>query len=83
MKPELYFFEACPYCKKITDFIDQHSIHQRVILKEIRKNHTYYNELLSLTQDDQVPCLVYRGEPLLNSEKILQWMNQHLVNRER
>jgi len=81
MKPELYYFEACPYCQRVLHFIEQNSIKNQILLKEIRKDQDYYKQLLSHTQDDQVPCLIHREDILLESEKIIHWLNQHLVQR--
>lgn len=81
MKPELYYFEACPYCKRVKQYIESHSLQNRIILKEVRKNQEYYQQLLSLTQDDQVPCLTYRGETFLDSEKIIAWLANHVLRR--
>ncbi|NBU21167.1 glutaredoxin [bacterium] len=81
MKPELYYFEACPYCKRVKDYIESNSLQNRIVMKEVRKNKDYYKQLIALTQDDQVPCLSYRDDVFLDSQKIMNWIEKHLLIR--
>jgi hypothetical protein len=50
-------------------------------MKEVRKNKDYYKQLIALTQDDQVPCLSYRDDVFLDSQKIMNWIEKHLLIR--
>lgn len=74
----LYYFDACPHCKKVLDYIQYHCL--PVVLKDIRKEPRYKQELLQIGKKMQVPCLIINGIPLYESNDIIEWLKENLVN---
>ncbi len=73
----LYILPQCPYCKKVTSYADQHDITlktKNVAEPKIRE------ELISIGGKKQVPCLVHNGKALYESDAIIKWIKENLVN---
>jgi len=80
MKLELLYFESCPFCQRVLMFIgDKHNI----ILKDTRLNKAYKEELLKATDKLQVPCLLVDGKPLLESDDIVEFLDNNRENWEQ
>ena len=80
MKLELLYFESCPFCQKVLMFIrNKHNI----ILKDTRMNKVYKEELLKATGKLQVPCLLVDGKPLLESNDIVEFLDNNRIKWER
>lgn len=77
MKLELYHFESCPYCAKVRRFIDQAGIRDQIQYHDIMKDPSANERLLALNDDEQVPCLVIDGKPMLESDDIIAWLKEH------
>ena len=75
----LYHFDSCPYCAKVRDYLDENNI--SIQRKDIRKNSEFREELLKIAGKGQVPCLVIDGEPMHESNDIIEWFKQHNVDR--
>ncbi len=71
----LFYFPGCPYCRKVLDTIDALEI--EVELKDILKNSAFHSELVKLSGDDQVPCLVVDGRPMLESDDIVRFLKSN------
>ena len=69
----LFHFEACPYCQKVRRYITEKGI-AGVIEKDIRLNETYKAELIQLGGKAQVPCLLIDGEPIYESDDIIEFL---------
>lgn len=74
----LYYFPTCPYCRKVTNFINQHNLDQ-IELKNINQNQEAEAKLIEVGGKRQVPCLFIDGEPLYESEDILSWLKSNLL----
>jgi glutaredoxin len=77
MKLELYHFESCPYCVKVRRFIDQIGVRSQVAYHDIETDPKAHERLMKLNQDDQVPCLVMDGKPMLESDDIVAWLKEY------
>ncbi len=71
----LYYKPTCPFCRKVLDFIDKHSI--VVPLKNITKSKEAKDELEHLGGKSQVPCLFIDGKALYESDEIVSWLKTH------
>jgi glutaredoxin len=78
MKLELYQFSSCPYCQKVLRYLDQQGLQSKVKLYDTLQDEAANERLLELTGDDQVPCLVIDGKPLLESDDIVAWLKENL-----
>lgn len=79
MKKQLYYFEECPFCKRVLRFIKNTNTENEFefINTKIKENE---DKLIEITGDDMVPCLVVDGVPLLESMKIIKWIDANLKN---
>ena len=74
MKLELYHFESCPYCVKVRNYIDRAGIRSKITYYDTRKDSQAEDRLMKMNGDDQVPCLVIDGKPMLESDDIIEWL---------
>ncbi len=72
---ELYYFDTCPYCIKVLNYINKTQID--VELKHTLLEPTYREELIQRGGKSQVPCLIHDGEVLYESDDIVQWLKDH------
>jgi glutaredoxin len=78
MKLELYHFESCPYCRKVRDAIDSAGIKSKITYHDTDKDEKAHERLMKMTGDDQVPCLVIDGKPMLESDDIIDWLKANV-----
>ena len=74
----LYIKPGCPYCEKVTDYMEQHDISiktKNVAEPKIR------DELIEIGGKKQVPCLVYDNKALYESNDIIDWIKKNLVDK--
>ena len=76
MKLELFMFEGCPYCKRVTDEIERQG-RTDVELHDTRKNPADHERLVEVGGMSQVPCLFIDGEPMYESIEIVNWLAEH------
>ncbi len=76
MKLELYMFEGCPFCKRVTDEIAREG-RTDVELRDIHKSQEDYDRLVAVGGMSQVPCLFIDGEPMYESIDIVNWLKEH------
>jgi glutaredoxin len=83
MKLELFHKMACPYSAKVRDFIDAQGIRDQITYRDILEDKSNHDQLMELTGDHQVPCLVIDGKPLLESDDIIAWLDENLAGSDR
>jgi glutaredoxin len=76
MKIELYYRTDCPYSKRVRDFISANHLN-KIKYHDIEKEHASMDKLMAMTDDEQVPCLVVDGKPILESQAIIEWLDQN------
>ncbi len=74
---EIYMFykPSCPYCIKVLNYLED--LNKKMELKNTKACPDNLELLKSLTNKTQVPCLVYNGVPLLESDAIILWIEEH------
>ncbi len=71
----LYYQPFCPYCQRVLRVSEQ--LKAPLELKNIQESSASLEELKRLTGKTQVPCLVIDGKPMLESEDIGRWLEEH------
>ena len=74
----LYYYPTCPYCRKVTRFIDKNDLDQ-IELKNINQDDEAEAELIEIGGKRQVPCLFIDGEPLYESDDIINWLKSNVI----
>lgn len=72
----LYIKYSCPYCEKVTTYMDEH--HIEIKTKDVA-NPEVRDELIAIGGKKQVPCLVHDGKALYESDDIIKWLRQNIV----
>jgi glutaredoxin len=73
----LYYFESCPYCQKVFNYLKGKNIDLK--LKNIHEDQEAASELVEVGGKNQVPCLFIDGDPLYESDDIINWLKSNLV----
>ena len=71
----LYYKKTCPYCHKVLSFLDEHNI--TMDLRDINQPGIQ-NDLVRIGGKKQVPCLVYDGKALYESDDIIAYLNEKI-----
>ena len=70
---ELYFYEDCEYSQIVLNTISMLKINDKFTFKDIRMNSNYSKELLELTGDVMVPCLVTKDGSMKEAKDIRKY----------
>lgn len=73
----LYVYEHCPFCKKVENFINEHSLNVSVV--DVDATEGAREKLLTEGGKTQCPCLFIDGTPLYESSDIIAYLEKHLV----
>lgn len=76
----LYYFPTCPYCKKVLKVIDENDLDE-IELKNINQDQEAEEKLIEVGGKRQVPCLFIDGEPLYESDDIVDWLQSNLIEK--
>jgi len=74
---ELYFYEDCEYCQAVFETIAKLKISDEFTFKDIRVNPDYAKELVDLTGNETVPCLVNEHGPMKEANDIRKYLVSH------
>ena len=74
---ELYFYKDCEYCQKVFETIAKLKILDAFTFKDIRVNPDYAKELINLTGNETVPCLVNEQGPMKEANDIRKYLVSH------
>jgi glutathione S-transferase len=78
MEAALYYRETCPYSSKVREFIRENGLMPKIKFHDVDDDEEESLEtLVEMNDDDQVPCLVVDGEPMLESEAIISWLDEN------
>jgi glutaredoxin len=80
MKIELYHMQECSFSSKVRRYITEKKLNSFIEYHDVQ-NENNARKLNDLTGDEQVPCLVVDGNPILESEEIIKWLDDHLLKR--
>ena len=71
---ELYFYEDCEYSQIVLNTISMLKIKGKIKFKDIRLNPNYSKELIELTGDVMVPCLVTEDGSIKEAKDIRKYL---------
>ena len=74
---ELYFYEDCEYSQAVFETIAKLKISDEFTFKDIRVNPDYAKELINLTGNETVPCLVNEKGPMKEANDIRKYLVSH------
>ena len=74
---EIYFYKDCDYCQKVFETIAKLKILDAFTFKDIRVNSDYAKELINLTGNETVPCLVNEQGPMKEANDIRKYLVSH------
>ncbi|MDH5414012.1 MAG: glutathione S-transferase N-terminal domain-containing protein [Flavobacteriaceae bacterium] len=77
MKLELYYYKQCPFCRYVTNKIEELNIQDKIEYKNTLEVSEYRQEHLSITGRTTVPCLYINGTPLFESQDIMKWLEDN------
>lgn len=72
---ELFYFDQCPYCQIVLNHIQTHEL--PVTLRNTQTDPNNHVRLKAVGGKTQVPCLFIDGQPLYESQDIINWLTQH------
>ncbi|MFA6239009.1 MAG: glutathione S-transferase N-terminal domain-containing protein [Bacteriovorax sp.] len=78
---ELYYFDSCPYCQRVLNVISDLKI--KVEYKDIHEDMNEMHKLHYITGRKTVPCLFINGNPMHESEDIIQWLKSNSETLEK
>ncbi len=76
---KLYYMPMCPYCKKVLRFMKEKNI-EEIELINTSTDSEAKETLKEVGGKDQVPCLFIDGEPLYESDDIVDWLKENMVD---
>ncbi|MDY6064828.1 MAG: glutaredoxin [Finegoldia sp.] len=80
MQLELFYKDTCPFCQKVLRFIDKNNLRDKIGFKDIIGNEENLKVLVEEGGKNQVPCLFIDKKPMYESDDIIAFLNDNLVN---
>lgn len=74
----LYKKDSCPFCQKVMRFMDKNKI-TSVELKDIIEDPKNKEYLIEHGGKNMVPCLFIDGKPMYESDDIIQYLKDTLL----
>jgi len=71
----LFYKPTCGFCRKVIRYMQDNYID--IPQKNIRDSSQVRDELIAISGKTQVPCLVVDGEPIHESDEIIEWLAAH------
>src|SRR3954470_18800591 len=79
MTYELYHLQACPYCRKVREYVESHGMRPAVQYHEVSEEAGAAERVEALTGDSKVPVLVVDGKAIPGSNAIIEWLSTHMM----
>lgn len=71
----LYYFPFCPFCIRVLNYLKKNQID--IELRNTRESREVEEELIKVGGKSQVPCLLIDGQPLYESNDIINWFESN------
>lgn len=79
MHHTLFHRQACPYSKKVRDYIENNGLRESIEYRDIGDDPLAAEELAEIVGKTQVPCLLFEGKPMLESEEIIHCLDKNFA----
>ena len=76
---DLYYYDSCPYCQKVLRAMRRLEIEDKITLKNILVSDEAAETLVRVGGKRQVPCLFIDGDPMYESDDIVQWLTREFA----
>ncbi len=76
---DLYYYDSCPYCQKVLRAMRRLGIEDKITLKNILVSDEAAETLVRVGGKRQVPCLFIDGDPMYESDDIVQWLTREFA----
>lgn len=73
---KFYYMDVCPFCQKVMKYMEDNDISVEMV--DIKANSQNQEELIRVGGKDQVPMLLIDGDPLYESDDIIQWFKENI-----
>lgn len=74
---ELFVLTGCPFCRKVLNYMDEHSI--SIPIRNVSEDEGSRKRLVEVGGKLQAPCLFIDGKPLYESDDIIAWLAEHVA----
>lgn len=74
----LYKKDSCPFCQKVMTFMEKNNI--EVEMKDTVQDPKNLEYVIEKGGKNQVPVLFIDDKALYESDDIIDWMNEHLLD---
>jgi len=71
---DFFFYEDCEYSQIVLNTIANLGIKDKFIYKDIRENKKFAKELINITGNETVPCLVTNAGPMKEAINIRKYL---------
>lgn len=78
---ELYIFTYCPFCQKVLRFMEENKV-EGVEVIDIDSDPKHAEYLIEKGGKKQAPCLFIDGEPMYESDDIIQYMKDNILDNQ-
>lgn len=79
MQLALYYYNECGFSQSVLNTMINLKIKDQIVLKNIRENPAYQEELIALCGNPQVPTLKVDDQPMQESETINRFLVDQFV----
>ena len=76
---DLYYYDSCPYCQQVLRAMRRLGIEDKITLKNLLVSDEAAETLVRVGGKRQVPCLFIDGDPMYESDDIVQWLTHEFV----
>lgn len=80
MKLELYYYQQCPFCHMTLVKIKELGLEESIEFKNTLEGPQFRKEHMERSGRTTVPCLYIDGEPMFESQDIMNWLESNKDN---
>lgn len=73
---KIYCLQSCPFCIKVVDYVEEKNLEVELI--DVTNDVKLQKEVESLGGKYQVPMMTVDGEPMYESDDIVDWLKENM-----
>ena len=81
IKIDLFYYDECFFCHKV--LMEIKSLNLKVSYRHIYEDQKNLQTLLEKTGRKTTPCLFINGEPMFESDDIIEWLRENHTKIEK